>query len=64
MTVSEVWDGSNIKLTFRRIFTPIMMEEWYCLEQIIKETVLKIDDDAMVWQYESKGSTLLALFMP
>lgn len=55
VTVSEVWDGSNIKLTFRRIFTPAMMEEWYCLEQIIKETVLKTDVDAMVWQYESKG---------
>lgn len=55
VTVSDVWDGSNIKLTFRRVFTPAMMEEWYCLEQIIKGTVLTGDEDAMVWQYESKG---------
>ena len=55
VTISEVWDGSNIKLTFRRVFTSTMMEEWYCLEQIIKETALNGDEDAMVWQYESKG---------
>ena len=32
MAVSEVWDGENIKLTFRRVFTTAMMEDWYCLE--------------------------------
>lgn len=55
MTVSEVWDGNCIKLTFRRVFTPAMMEDWYCLEQIIRETSLSGEEDAMIWQYESKG---------
>ena len=55
VTVSDVWEGSNIKLTFSRVFTPAMMEEWYFLEQIIKETTLTGEEDAMIWQYESKG---------
>ena len=55
MTVSDVWDGEIIKLTFRRVFTSSMMEEWYHLEQIIIETTLTREDDAMIWLYESKG---------
>jgi hypothetical protein len=34
VVVSEVWDGTNTKLTFRRIFSARLMEQWYELEQI------------------------------
>jgi hypothetical protein len=32
-TISEMWDGSRLKLTFRRNFPP-QMDTWYALESI------------------------------
>ena len=55
VTLAEVWDNVEIKLTFRRVFTTYMMEQWYCLEQIIKNTCFQECDDSLVWQYEAKG---------
>lgn len=55
MIVADVWDGQDIKLSFRRIFDPAMMEAWYCMEQIILGTKLSEDEDALIWQYEAKG---------
>ena len=39
-TISQVWDGSVLKLTFRRNFTPILMEKWYALEAIDRKSVV------------------------
>ena len=55
VTVADAWDGINIKLSFRRVFSDAMMENWYCLEQIIKNCVLTEEEDSLIWQYESKG---------
>lgn len=55
-TIAEIWDGENIKLTFRRNFSPQMMELWYELQGIIKSTSLcSEEEDSLIWQYESKG---------
>lgn len=54
-TLAEVWDGSEVKLTFRRTFSDKMMESWYELEQIIRGTTLSVEGDSLIWQYESKG---------
>ena len=32
-----------------------MMEQWYCIEQIMENTQYQECDDSLVWQYEAKG---------
>ena len=55
VTLAEVWDNVEIKLTFRRVLTTYMMEQWYCLEQIILVITYTDWEDALIWQYEAKG---------
>lgn len=54
--VAEVWDGAEVKLTFRRNFTEAMMDRWYELVGIVTEITYDNGGDALVRQYESKGT--------
>jgi hypothetical protein len=64
-TVHQVWDGSHLKLTFRRNFSSTLMQQWYDLESIATNIIFTIDIDDLLWQYESAGvyssSSLYAL---
>ena len=51
--LASVWNGVEVKLTFRRNFSEEMMERWYELTEIISSVVYNNDGDALVWQYES-----------
>ena len=52
-TISQVWDGSVLKLTFRRNFTPILMEKWYALEAIAQSISVTSESDSLIWSYKS-----------
>lgn len=54
-TISEVWDGHTLKISFRRTFDQAMMENWYALEQIATSIVFTGDMDALIWQYSASG---------
>ena len=54
-TISEIWDGAQDKLSFRRNFNDKMMESWYQLEEIVKKITLVDETDSLVWQLDSKG---------
>ena len=54
-TVQSVWDGTSLKLTFRRNFSPRLMQLWYELREVAASISFSTDADALVWQYESKG---------
>lgn len=55
-TVKQIWDGETIKLSFRRSFSPRMMELWYELEVIVSSVSFNNDTDSLVWQYTASGS--------
>ena len=55
VTLSEVWDGSEVKLTFRRTFTEEMITRWFELIGIVEGVCLSEEGDSLVWQYESNG---------
>lgn len=55
-TVSQVLDGYMVKLTFRRSFSPALMNMWYELEAVASSVTLSRDTDALVWQYTASGS--------
>jgi hypothetical protein len=59
VTLADVWDGLEVKLTFRRTFTEPMMSRWHELVSIVTEVRYDTDGDALVWQYNSKGTISL-----
>lgn len=60
-SIREVWDGTHLKLTFRRIFDDRLMEQWYQLVEIASSMTLTDETDVLIWQLENRGFTPLAL---
>ena len=62
--LADIWDGQQVKLTFRRTFDDNMLEKWFELEEIVKSVVYKPGGDALVWVCNIVMEfTLLVLFM-
>jgi hypothetical protein len=55
VTIKKAWDGVNLKFTFRRMVNRELMDQWLELVQITGSIHLSNDEDAIIWQYESKG---------
>lgn len=55
VSIAEVWDGSELRISFRRRVTPRLMHMW--LELIaIAESISYVDDcDAIIWSFESSS---------
>ena len=54
-TVQQIWDGSQLKLTFRRNFNLRLMQQWYELEAMASSIVFDDCSDSLIWQFESNG---------
>jgi hypothetical protein len=53
--VAQVWDGSQLKLSFRKNFNSFMMDCLYELEGPAYGICYSEDCDALIWQYTQKG---------
>lgn len=49
-TLAEVWDGREIKVSFRRTFGPRLLEQWDDFSQIVSAVVLTTKRDQMMWK--------------
>ena len=54
-SVNEVWDDQCLKLSFRRNFSDILMEQWFQLEEIAKSITFTAELNALIWQLDNKG---------
>jgi hypothetical protein len=54
-TIAELWDGRNLKCTFRRTFDIRLFNLWEEVLSIAASLELSNDDDEPVWQYNSSG---------
>lgn len=54
-TVSELWDGNDLKCTFRRGFDNRMMNVWLEIVQLASTITFSDDDDCLIWQFNSNG---------
>ena len=54
-TISQVLDGSTLKLTYRRNFSSDLMRQWHELEQIVSIVVLSNDCGSFIWSYRANG---------
>ena len=55
MTIADLWDGQELKCSFRRTFTDELMTQWFDLVHILRFTRICQDEDSLIWQYETKG---------
>jgi hypothetical protein len=54
-SISEAWDGENLKFTFRRTVTMRGMRLWQELLQIASDIVFTDEPNRMIWQFNSVG---------
>uniref|UniRef100_A0ACD5ZAC0 Uncharacterized protein n=1 Tax=Avena sativa TaxID=4498 RepID=A0ACD5ZAC0_AVESA len=47
----EVWDGKTVKLSFKRNFSPHLMQQWYELEQICLNISFLDNCDSLIWEH-------------
>ncbi|WVZ50554.1 hypothetical protein U9M48_001796 [Paspalum notatum var. saurae] len=52
-TVAELWDGENLKCTFRRTVSEEMFNSWLEVVQLATTIVLTQDEDSLIWQFTS-----------
>ena len=54
-TIAEVWDGTNLKISFRRCVDNRLLHLWFDLPSIAQSVILNDDDDAIIWKLEHNG---------
>jgi hypothetical protein len=53
--VADLWDGTDLKCTFRRGFDMRLMNLWLEIVQLALTITFSEDEDALVWQFSSNG---------
>jgi hypothetical protein len=54
-TIAELWDGCNLRCTFRRTVDIRLFNLWEEVLSIASSLVLSSEDDEPVWQFHSSG---------
>jgi hypothetical protein len=54
-TVRDVWDGVNLRFTFRRTISSDVMAQWLEVLQIAESLIFSDAEYAIIWQYNSSG---------
>jgi hypothetical protein len=54
-SIKEVWDGENLKFTFRRTVDNRLMNQWHELVQIASNVQFNDEDDSIIWKFNSSG---------
>jgi hypothetical protein len=54
-TISESWDVTNLRFSFRRTVNRALMIQWEELIEIASGTELTDEEDSIIWQYCSNG---------
>jgi hypothetical protein len=55
-TIVDVWDGNELKCTFRRCFDRRLLILWEEVSQLASTVYLSDEEDSLVWQFTSKGT--------
>jgi hypothetical protein len=52
-TIADLWDGSSLKVTFRRCFDHRLMLQWLEIQQIAQTISLNNMKDSLIWMWEA-----------
>jgi hypothetical protein len=50
--IFELWDGKQLRVTFRRCFDHRLILQWYEVLQIPISLHLKDENDALIWMWD------------
>jgi hypothetical protein len=53
--IGEVWDGEELRLSFRRNVSVRLMSLWEELKVVVESIVLNNEEDQILWTYSSTG---------
>lgn len=53
-TVADLWDGNNLKVSFRRTLSPELYQSWLEVVELVSTITLSSDQDSLIWQFSSK----------
>jgi hypothetical protein len=54
-TIEDLWDGSQLRCTFRRTFTAELLVQWQEILVIASTISFTNSEDQLIWQFESNG---------
>ena len=54
-TIRDLWDGFELRCTFRRTFTDELLQQWLEILEITKTISFSAEKDQLIWMYESNG---------
>lgn len=54
-TIFDLWDGTNLKCTFRRGVDSWLMNLWLEVVQLASTIVFTDDEDSLIWLFNSNG---------
>jgi hypothetical protein len=54
-SIADLWDGENIRCTFRRCVDMRLFLMWEELVNLVSTIDLSDEDDALIWQHNSSG---------
>lgn len=55
-TIADLWDGNDLKCTFRRTVDARLSRKWLEVVQIASTISFTDEEDSMIWQFSSKGT--------
>jgi hypothetical protein len=55
-TLSDVWDGVNLKMTFRRTVSEKLMNLWWELVSVMDDLSFSEEEDHILWAVNMKFS--------
>jgi hypothetical protein len=53
-TLAQVWDGTNLKLTFRRTISHALLDRWLELLALMQTISMSDSDDSPIWFQHKK----------
>jgi hypothetical protein len=54
-TVAELWDGQNLRCTFRRTVSERLGRVWMEVVQLASTITFSDEEDALIWKFTSNG---------
>ena len=54
-SVAEIWDGENLKISFRRRVFPRLMRMWLDIVSIAESISYTDDCDAIIWAFDGSA---------
>jgi len=61
-TIADLWDGDQLKVTFRRCFDHRLLIQWYEILQIAQTIHFSGEEDALIWKFDAKGTYSVSSF--